>query len=126
MKIAVTAVLLLLAQAASAGVDGRWVGMSNMMGQQVPVEYTFKAEGKTLTGTAPAGPGQTVPLTGSVDGDKISFQYETKFQKMKMRFRYKGTIKGDEMELTSKNDGAPGLTGRIAAPPPKLVLKRVP
>ncbi len=126
MKIAITAVLLLLTQTTYAGVDGRWAGMSNMMGQQIPVEYTFKADGDTLTGTAPAGPGQTVPLAGTVDGDSISFQYETSMQKMKMRFRYKGIIKGDEMELTSKNEGGPGLTGRIAAPPPKLILKRIP
>jgi hypothetical protein len=140
---ALSAVLLLIAGCAhNAGVstttqtattpavniEGTWKGTfsGGMGGQPMELIYNFKGEGDTLTGTVNGGPGQWIPLKdGKIDGNNISFKVDVDFGGMKMKFNYKGVIKGDEIELsfTSKTEG--GAPGMGSSPPQSLTVKRV-
>lgn len=92
------------------------------MGDPMQMDFTFKAEGTTLTGAAPGGPGATIPLKdGKIDGNKVSFVVETAMGEMQMKFNYKGVLNGDTLELSFEMAGMPPTEG---AAPQKFTLKR--
>lgn len=108
----------------SADIDGKWTGQYNSgMGDPMQMDFTFKAEGTTLTGTAPGGPGATIPLKdGKIDGNKVSFTVETAMNDTPLKFNYKGVLSGDSLELNFEMAGMPATEG---AAPQKFTLKRV-
>jgi hypothetical protein len=116
--------LLLAGFAFSADIDGKWAGQYNSgMGDPMQMDFTFKADGTTLTGTAPGGPGATIPLkNGKIDGNKVTFTVETSMGEMQMKFNYKGVLNGDTLELSFEMAGMPPTEG---AAPQKFTLKRV-
>jgi hypothetical protein len=107
-----------------ADIDGKWTGQYNSgMGDPMQMDFTFKADGTKLTGTAPGGPGATIPLKdGKIDGNKVSFTIETSMGEMQMKFNYKGVLNGDSLELSFEMAGMPPMEG---AAPQKFTLKRV-
>lgn len=106
-----------------ADIDGKWAGQYNSgMGDPMQMDFTFKADGATLTGTAPGGPGATIPLkNGKIDGNNISFTVETSMGETQMKFNYKGVLSGDTLELSFEMAGMPPMEG---AAPQKFTLKR--
>jgi hypothetical protein len=116
--------LLVAGFAFGADIDGKWTGQYNSgMGEPMQMDFTFKAEGASLTGTAPGGPGATIPLKdGKIDGNNISFTVETSMGEMQMKFQYKGVLSGDTLELSFEMAGMPPMEG---AAPQKFTLKRV-
>ena len=103
--------LLLTGFALAADIDGKWNG--EIVGQNMQIAFTFKAEGTTLTGVHIVN-GQETPIKdGKIDGNNISFTVtldlggETKIP-------HKGTINGDQIKMTYEMNGQPG----------EIVLKR--
>jgi hypothetical protein len=107
-----------------ADIDGKWAGQySSGMGDPMQMDFTFKADGTSLTGTAPGGPGATIPLKdGKIDGNKVSFTVESSMGETQMKFNYKGVLTGDTLELSFEMAGMPPMEG---AAPQKFTLKRV-
>lgn len=95
------AVLLLAGFALAADVDGKWTGNLDMGGQAIPVNYTFKAEGATLTGTS-SGPNDTTLQIkdGKIDGNNISFSVTFDFGGQEMKIDYKGTVSPGQIKLS--------------------------
>jgi hypothetical protein len=126
MKFCVLALSLFLVAgfAFGADIDGKWAGQYNSgQGDPMQMDFTFKAEGTTLTGTAPGGPGATIPLKdGKIDGNKVSFTVETSMNDMALKFNYKGVLTGDSLELNFEMAGMPAAQGGA---PQKFTLKRV-
>jgi hypothetical protein len=120
----VLSLLLVAGVAFGADIDGKWTGQYNSgMGEPMQMDFTFKAEGTTLTGTAPGGPGATIPLkNGKIDGNNVSFTVESSMGEMQMVFNYKGVLSGDKLELTFEMAGMPAAEG---AAPQKFTLTRV-
>jgi hypothetical protein len=142
----VAVILVLLATAWSADINGTWKGSMDMMGQSMELSFTFKVDGAELTGTSIGPQGNEYPISeGKITGDDISFVVEVTGQ-MEMKINYKGKIVGDEIKLTMQMDmggmggGPPG--GGMGGPPaggggpgggpgggmgapPELVLKKV-
>jgi hypothetical protein len=116
--------LFLAGFAFAADIDGKWTGQYNSgMGDPMQMDFTFKAEGTTLTGTAPGGPGATIPLKdGKIDGNKVSFIVETSMNDTALKFSYKGVLSGDSLELNFEMAGMPAAQG---GSPQKFTLKRV-
>ena len=81
--------MLLAAPAFAADVDGKWAGSVETPMGTVPVGFTFKADGATLTGTS-LGPdgGEIAIKDGKVDGNKISFIVELDFGGMPLVLSY--------------------------------------
>jgi hypothetical protein len=120
-----TVVVLLMAGFASgADIDGKWSGQYNSgMGDPMTLEFTFKADGNTLTGTSLGGPDTQIQIKdGKIDGNNISFWFSVAFGEQEMKFNYKGVLSGDKLDLSFEIAGAPPTEG---AAPQKFVVTRV-
>jgi hypothetical protein len=101
MKYFVFAVALLLIAgiALAADVDGKWTG--TVPGMDIPVAYTFKADGATLTGTSSGPNDTTVPIkNGKIDGNNISFSVTFDMGGQEMKLDYKGVVSADQIKLS--------------------------
>ena len=100
--IAAAVLLLSVSVAFGADIDGKWTGKYDSgMGEAMNMEYTFKAEGNTLTGTSIGGAeGATTPIAnGKIDGNKISFSVTVDVMGQEMKFDYTGELSGDKLNL---------------------------
>jgi hypothetical protein len=102
------AFFLLAVSAFAADVDGKWAGsMSTPMGD-IPVGFTFKAAGATLTGTTMGPDGADVAIKdGKVDGANISFSITFDFGGMPFTLTYKGVVSGDTIKFNVDAAGMP-------------------
>jgi hypothetical protein len=109
--------LLLASSVFAADVDGKWAGnMSTPMGD-IPVAFTFKADGKTLTGTTAGPDGGDVKIAdGKVDGNTITFTVTFDFGGMPIMLNYKGVLANGEIKFAIDVMGMPmELTVKKAA-----------
>lgn len=92
----------------AADVDGKWAGtLSTPMGD-VPVAFTFKADGANLTGSTSGPDGAEVKISeGKVDGNKISFSVSLDFGGMPIKLDYKGVIANGEIKMNIDFAGMP-------------------
>ena len=110
MKIRTLALLLLLAAtpAFAANVDGKWTGSVDTPNGTVPINYTFKADGGTLTGSTSAPDGSTIPIKGGkIAGNKVSFSLTLDFGAGPTKFDYTGEVSPTELKLHSEFMGMP-------------------
>jgi hypothetical protein len=56
-------------------IDGNWKGTRETPNGSFEINYTFKVEGKVLTGTWKTQFGETKLENGKVDGKKISYSF---------------------------------------------------
>ena len=101
MKIVFTLLLLAggLTTFAQNTLDGNWKGTRETPNGTFEVNYTFKVEGTTLTGTWKTQFGETKLESGKVDGKK--FSYSISFNDRKID--YTGEVVNDN-ELLLKNE----------------------
>ena len=104
-------ILILAAVVSAADITGNWKADLETPQGKVQVNYTFKQEGETLTGTWQTARSPTVQISeGKVTGDKVSFLVKVD-PNGGMTFAHEGTIAGDEIQLTMKPSGEfPGAT----------------
>ena len=102
------ALLLVTASAFAADVDGKWAGtMATPMGD-IPVRFTFKADGAKLTGSTMGPDGGDVPIKdGKVDGANISFSITFDFGGMPFTLMYKGVVSPDTIKFSGDAGGMP-------------------
>jgi hypothetical protein len=94
--------------AVAADVDGKWSGTITTPNGDVPVGFTFKADGAMLTGTTTGPDGADVPIkNGKVDGSNISFVVSLDFGGMPLELSYKGVVSPAEIKLTIDFMGMP-------------------
>jgi hypothetical protein len=107
--IALALALLLASAVAFAGdLDGKWSGTISTDQGSFPVEYNFKSDGATLTGTTTGPDGAAVMIkNGKVNGDKISFDLAFDMQGTAMNFSYTGVVTGNELKLHTEFMGMP-------------------
>jgi opacity protein-like surface antigen len=100
-------ILVILSGAAlAADITGSWSGTMSMGDNQFTLTYNFKQEGGTLTGSVVTPNGDALPLSeGKVDGDKLSFAVKTEMNGGTVKFVSSGTIKGEEITITTKSEG---------------------
>ena len=101
MKILFTLLLLVggLTGFAQNTLDGNWKGTRETPNGTFEVNYTFKVEGNTLTGTWKTQFGEAKLENGKVDGKK--FSYSLSFNDMKLE--YTGEVVSDN-ELSIKSE----------------------
>jgi hypothetical protein len=100
-------ILVVLSGAAlAADITGSWSGTMSMGDNQITLTYSFKQEGGNLTGSVVPPQGDALPLSeGKVDGDKVSFAVKVEMNGSTVKFVSSGTIKGEEITITTKADG---------------------
>ena len=109
---------LATANAAAAGISGKWKGPAE--GPNGPIErtFTFQVDGAKLTGeTESQLLGKSAIAEGKVEGENISFSISANIQGNDVKLDYKGRIVGDQIKLTVEFAGA----GQTA----EFVLKRI-
>jgi hypothetical protein len=107
MKLLAIAVLLATA-AFAADVDGKWTGTMSTPNGDVPINFTFKADGATLNGSTMGPDGGEIPIKeGKVDGNNISFSITFDFQGMPFTMNYKGAVDKDQIKFMIDVFGMP-------------------
>jgi hypothetical protein len=107
MKLLVIA-LLLAGSVFAADVDGKWSGTMSTPNGDVPVAFTFKADGATLNGTTAGPDGAEVKISdGKVDGDNITFTITFDFGGMPITLNYKGAVAKDQIKFNIEVAGMP-------------------
>jgi len=101
MKFLITAALFVgcLTAFAQNPIDGEWKGSRETPNGTFEINYTFKVEGNTLTGTWKTQFGETSLENGKVDGKK--FSYTISFNEMTINST--GELISDD-EILIKND----------------------
>lgn len=95
----------------AADVTGTWNGSISGPNGDFNLTYVFKQDGAKLTGTL-SGPTDPLPIVnGKVDGDKISFSVTVNMGGNAVKFSMKGTIKGEEIVITTTNDAGMDMGG---------------
>lgn len=94
-------VLAATLRVAAADVAGTWTStFTTDIGEQ-QYTFTFTSTGGQMTGSAKSNLlGETKLENLKVDGDKITFEENAKFQDMPLKIVYTGTIAGDEIKFT--------------------------
>jgi hypothetical protein len=95
-------IFLFAASAFAADVTGTWNATVDLGGQGGSPTFVFKQDGEKITGTYQGAFGEA-PLTGTVKGDKISFDFTAQDAKI----HYEGTVNaaGTEMKGTCDYGG---------------------
>ena len=109
MKFRTLAIGLLLTAAScfAADVDGKWTGTMNTPNGDVPVSFTFKADGAMLDGSTTGPAGEIKIANGKADGNNISFNITFDFQGMPFKIDYKGVVSKDQIKFTLDIMGMP-------------------
>lgn len=108
----VSVTVALLAAAAWAGdISGTWTGEIQGPNGNIALTYSFKQDGEKLTGTVAGPQGDPIAIDeGKVIGDKVSFSVNVQFNGG-TKFVSEGTVKGEEITLTTKSEGGDPLGG---------------
>ena len=101
----IAGILLVAGFAFAADIDGKWTG--EIVGQNMGIAFTFKAEGTTLTGVHVVNEQETPIEDGKIDGNNISFTVTLDFGG-ETKIPHKGTISGDEIKMTYEMMGQAG------------------
>jgi hypothetical protein len=92
----------------AADVDGKWTGSLDTPMGAIPMEFNFKADGATLSGSQSGPDGGQIPImNGKVDGNKISFTVSIDVGGMSLDFAYTGTVSPDTLQMSSDFMGMP-------------------
>jgi len=101
--------LALIMSAMAEDLSGTWIVKT----LRFNVTMVFEVNGTTLTGTVMTHPADKTEIKeGKIKGDKISFYIERLEHQKKIKIRFKGTIVGNEINLTRDDKGT--LTDLIA------------
>ena len=97
-----------VAAAPTADISGAWAAeFDSQVGKQT-YTYTFKVEGGTLTGHSKSNLGES-DLTGTVDGDKVTFVENLNYQGTALAITYTGQIvSGNEIKFKRDVGGQGG------------------
>jgi hypothetical protein len=95
------AMLMLVGMAFGADIDGKWTAeMPGMDGAPMKLNYTFKADGTTLTGSTAGPDGKEIQIKdGKIEGNKISFILAMDMGGQEMKITVKGEVAGSELNM---------------------------
>lgn len=87
----------------AADVSGIWTGQTvDRNGDPQDLSFRFTWKGNTLTGKMYGDNESTLIADASISGNQIAFMVTTELNGGITKFRYTGTVTGDEMELVRK------------------------
>jgi len=108
LRTGLAAFFLLAVSAFAADVDGKWSGTVHTDMGDIPVAFTLKADGATLTGTTTGPDGGDIAIKdGKVDGANISFTVTFDFGGMPLTISYKGVVSKTSIKFNVDAMGMP-------------------
>ena len=104
----VLAAVLVAAPAYAHDADGKWAGTVTTDMGEIPVQFEFKVDGVTLTGSTLGFDGSPVQIkNGKVDGNTISYTVSFDFGGMPFDINYKGVVTASEIKINAEAMGMP-------------------
>ena len=92
----------------AADVDGKWTGPLETPMGEVPITFTFKADGDKLTGSMLGMDGNEIPIAnGKIEGSTITYTVMLDFGGMALEMNYKGVVSAGEIKLDLDVFGMP-------------------
>ena len=95
----VLGVIVSAALAMAADISGTWKVTVEIQGNTGSPTFVLKQEGDKLTGTYSGALGEA-PVTGTVKGDVVEMQFESKSDQISGTVKYKGRLTGSTMKGT--------------------------
>lgn len=94
--------LLCASYVLAADIDGTWKGKAEGPNGTIERTFMFKADGTKLTGeTTSEMLGKSEIKNGKIEGNKITFSIDVKFQDNPMTITYTGTVSGSDLKLSA-------------------------
>jgi hypothetical protein len=105
----VLGMILVAGLAFAADIDGKWAGeIPGQDGSPMKINYTFKADGATLTGSTTSPDGKEMAIKdGKINGNNISFSIAFDMGGQEMKIEMKGVLSGDTLKLSMDMMGQP-------------------
>ena len=103
---------------AEAAISGNWKVHNSISGSESDQDCTLSQNGKELTGTCKGENGE-VKLTGSVDGNKINWKYDSEYNGTPLTLTYAGTLDDSGAIKGDVNVDPFGVSGDFTATPVK-------
>jgi hypothetical protein len=104
----IVGLLFLAVSAFAADVDGKWKGSMSTPNGDIPVGFTFKADGATLGGSMTGMDGNDIAIKeGKIDGANISFTVTLDFGGMPFTLSYKGVVSAEDIKFMGDAGGMP-------------------
>lgn len=101
MKWLLMLTLMFSLAASAADITGTWKGTAETPNGNIERTFVFKVDGAKLTGeTTSQLMGKSTIMDGKIEGDRLSFTINAKFQGNDVKLNYKGTISGAEIRFT--------------------------
>ena len=91
MKLYTLLLLAALPVLAADPVTGSWKFALNVNGNTYPMACTLQQDGEKLTGKCASEAGEN-PLTGTIQGEKITFMHKTAYNGDMLTLTYTGTV----------------------------------
>ena len=102
--------------AGSSGVSGKWKVHNNIAGNESDQDCTFVQTDKVLTGSC-KGDNSEVKITGTIDGKKITWKFDSEYNGTPLTLTYTGTL-DDSGDIQGDVQVDPmGVTGDFKASP---------
>src|SRR5208337_3486338 len=102
------------AVAAETSVAGKWQVKTNIAGSEGASVCTFAQKDLALSGACTGDDGDH-PLTGKIEGDKVTWEYKTEFNGAPLTIVFTGSLKdGKKLEGTVEVQPM-GVTGDFSA-----------
>ena len=123
MKIFLAPCALLFASSAFAagtpGITGQWSIHNSIAGNDSDQQCAFTVADNKISGSCKGSDDKTVQVTGSIDGDKLTWKYEMDYNGTALTLVYTATG-GDADKITGSVEVQPfGVTGDFSATPSK-------
>jgi hypothetical protein len=100
--------------AADVSMAGKWTLATSVVGNDGTADCTFVQKGADLTGSCVGQDGDH-PLTGKVEGNKVTWQYQQDYNGSPLTIVYSATVTSDS-QFTGSIDVQPmGVTGDFTA-----------
>ena len=117
-KLLAISALLFTVSAFAAGapsLTGKWKIHNNVMGSESDQECTLVQTDNKITGSCKSEEGKDLAVTGSLDGNKATWKYETDYNGMPLTLTYTATL-DDSGKVTGSLQVDPyGVSGEFAA-----------
>src|SRR5579864_109163 len=108
MKTLLTALAMFAVPLAAADISGAWKVEGEIADVHVNRVCTIKQTGAKLTGAC-KNQSNELAMTGEVNGDKVTWTYDSDYQGQKVTLVYKGTLGPDgAMKGSISTEGAEG------------------
>ena len=127
MKTVLAAATLLFATSAlAAGVtslSGQWSVHNTIAGNESDQECKFVQQDNAITGSCKSAEGKDLAVTGTVDGKKVTWKYDSDFNGTALTLTYTATLE-DSGKIAGGVEVQPfGVTGDFTATPVKEATK---